>query len=447
MVYNLESNNIQIANQTLPASNFSIKYSAKTDNVNNNESSQTTLKYLDDDLFTLKYIRNKDLYALKSDEIINKYLALDNNNLKEFATKIGITDTSIIPNKIQGIDFEKLLSINEETKNAIITRFMQIIKEEIPEEKYKSHKNVIININDKDISTNAYSLELDQKEIISILTKILNELRMDDNILSIIVEKVKIIDSTSTITAKDLQDMIQDMINELQSIQVVDGQTMKLTVYANNNQLLRTEIAIKNNKVFIDYEKQGNACKVIVSFENQANNDENITQMDTEYRIMYNIKKIELVSNIQDNEKTEIVIITLGDEDNTIKVSIQSKINVAESIQDNTIINVNIDDITYLTSKIDTTITSSDNIEIEELTKENCAIINNFTPQYIKTLSQSIIKRLETVYMQKLEFIKNAQKVNTNNNIINSNEVGGNTQNNDYILSNTIGNTISNTVL
>lgn len=444
ITYNLETNDAQIANETIPVNNFRVEYNAKTDNTNKRESLQATLKYLTNDLFTLKYLRNDDLYALKSDEVINKYLAFDNNNLKEFASKMGITDTTTIPNKLEAIDFEKLLSIDEETKNTLITKFVQIINEEVPKENYKNQKDVIVNIDDKNITTTAYSLELSGKEIINIITKLVNELKTNDMILAMLVEKVKIIDPTTTVTIEDLKDAIQEIESDLESVEASEEKVLKLTVYVNSGKLIRSEISIEEAKITIDYEKQENSSRMIMTFEAQNRIDNTIMNDEIINPNLYNVMKIELANKQQNNEKTEIAILTLGEGENTIKFSAQSKINVNENIKSNVTMILNVNNTVYITAKIDETINPVDQIEIEELTNKNSAIINNFTPQYITNLSQSIMKRIETLVAQKSEFIKNTENVNDNlqnNNQTNNNETVG------EIPNDTVSNTIENTTV
>lgn len=449
ITYNLETNDAQIANEAIPVNNFSIEYNAKTDNTNNRESLQATLKYLTNDLFTLKYLRNDDLYALKSDEVINKYLAFDNNNLKEFASKMGITDTSVIPNKIETIDFEKLLSIDEETKNALITKFVQIINEEVSKENYKSQKDVTIKVEDKEITTTAYSLELSEKEIINIIIKLVNELKMNDTILSMIVEKVKIVDSTTILTIEELKYAMQEIESNLKSIEASEEKVLKLTVYVNSGNLIRSEISIEETKISIDYEQQENSSRMIILFE-VKNGIDGIIQDDTMMNDeiinpnLYNVMKIEVANKLQDNEKTEIVVLTLGEGENTIKFSAQRKININESIKSNIIMILNITDTVYITAKVDETIKPVEQIEIEELTNENSAVINKFTPQYIMNLSQSIMKRLETLATQKSEFIKNTE--NTNDNLQNNSQESNNETVGD-IPNETGSNTIENTTI
>lgn len=412
ITFNIESNDTQIANQSITARNFNIKYSGLVDPKNNSKSSETTLKYLSTDLFTLKYIRNNDLYALKSDEVVNKYLAFDNNNVKEFANKLGIQDTSLIPNKLQAINLKELFYLTEEQQKVLLQKYLGIINTQISKDKYSSQKDVAITVNDKNINATAYSLELTQDELIKVLISMLEELKNDDISLNILVDKIKILDSENTITVNDLKEQLQNTINDLNNIQTIDGENIKITVYANNGKLVRTEISSGNYIVYMDPETNNTSSRIVISIEkvnellqNEENNIGDIGNKLYGINERLNIKKVELARQTGDNQNTMIAIVNVKIGNETIKVSVQSKTELQDNIKNNTTINVNISDNTYITSKISTTIVPTDDIKIEELTKENSATINNFTQQYINSLSQAIVNRIQSLYKEKLEVV------------------------------------------
>ncbi|MCI8353173.1 MAG: hypothetical protein HFJ58_06315 [Clostridia bacterium] len=427
MTFNVESNNTQIANQSIPAGNFNIKYSGLVDPENNSKSSETTLKYLTTDLFTLKYIRNNDLYALKSDEVVNKYLAFDNNNVKDFAKKLGITDTSLIPNKIQPTDFEELFKITKEQQKALLQKYLGVINTQISKDKYKSQKDVTITIDSKDISTTEYYLELTQDEVVRILSSILDTLKNDDITLNILVDKIKVLDSENNTTVNDLRNNIQNAIDDLNSIQTINGETIKIAVYASNGKLVRTEISGGNDIIYIDPQENDTSSRVIISFEkenellqDQTNNANRYEDIRTRIQNSFpKIKRVELAKQIKENQNTIISIVTFKTGNETIKISTQTKTVVGDSIKENTTINVNISDNTYITASINASKVPSSDIKIEELTKQNSATINNFTPQYITTLSQAIVNRLKSLYAEKLEIVNaqiNSQNMNNEDN-------------------------------
>ena len=427
MTFNIESSDTQIANQSIPAGNFNIKYFANVDPESNKKSSETTLRYLTTDLFTLKYIRNNDLYALKSDEVVNKYLALDNNNLKEFATKFGIEDTSLIPNKIEQVNFKELFSITEEQQKAVLQKCLEVINTQISKDKYKSQKDVEITVNNQKITANAYSLELTQKEAIKVLTSFLEAIKNDDTMLNVVVDKINLLNKENPITINEVKDMLQNVIDNLNSIQAINEETIKITVYASNGKLVRTEISVGEDLIYIDTEKNDTSSRVVISFEknnellqdenNDLFNDEDMLYGDNEFSgININLKKLELAKQTENNQNTDIAIVTLKSGEETIKVSLQSKTTINESIENNTIVNINVADNTYVTAKIDSKKVSSNDIVVEELTKENSATINNFTPQYIENLSQAISNRIQELFVKKLEIVNTQINMQNNNN-------------------------------
>lgn len=477
ITFNLESNDPQIANQTVPAGNFNIKYSAKTDSNNNRKSSETVLRYLTTDLFTLKYIRNNDLYALKSDEVVNKYLAFDNNNLKEFATKLGIVDTSVVPDKIEAINFEELFSVTEEQKKTIIQKYLQVIYTQIPKDKYTKESNVAINVNNKNINATAYALELTQKETIDLLMKLLDTLKTDDMTLNIAIQKIQLVDKQSNITINNLKDKIQDIIDELGRIQIIEDETIKITVYVNDGRLVRTELKGGDDVISIDIEENNTSSRMILSFNttgnrlydtNDTNTGNNISEMEgmlhnaNEFVTKQNgitVKKIELAKENVNNQNTTILVATLEAGQEVIKVSAQNKKNIYNNIQEDTIINVNIKDSTYVTAKINTIIEPANDIEVEVLTKENSATINKYTSENLSNLLQQIANRLQTLFMQKLELVTITQQqnnINSEQTITNqtSNE-GQNAiqedstanENTNAIIDNTTNNITNNTII
>lgn len=431
MTFNVESNDPQIANQSISAGNFNIKYSSLVDPENNNKSSETTLKYLTTDLFTLKYIRNNDLYALKSDEVVNKYLAFDNNNIKAFAQKLGIEDTSSIPNKIQSTNFDELFKLTPEQQKVLLQKYLRVVNAQISKDKYKSKKDVTITVNDKDINATAYSLELTQDEVVGVLSSVLDELKNDDVTLNIIIDKIKILDNENTITLNDLKDILQNENDKLNNIQTVNGETIKITVYASNGKLVRTELAGGDDIIYIDPEENDTSSRVVISFEkeNELLQDEtNNTNRYEDIRIdiqnaFPKLKKVELAKQIQGNQDTIIAMVTLKTGNETIKVSTQTKTVVGDSIQNNTTINVNISDNTYITARINGTKVPANDIEIEELTKQNSATVNNFTSQYIATLSQAIVNRMQSLYLEKLEIVNAQINSQSENNEDNANTI------------------------
>ncbi len=442
--FQLVSNDPQIANQTIPARNFSMNYSKKADPVNNKASSETTINFLTRELFKLKYIQDGNLYALKSDEVVNKYLAFNNSNLKGLAKKFELEDISKIPNQIEKVDFKELLKLTDEEKEYLYTKYINVINKNVSKEKYKKQTNVTININDRDIITNAYTLELTKQEWTNLTISILQETLQDNQTLNILLQKVTLINKD--ISLDSLETILQNEITRL-------GQTskmgsVKVLVYEKDKQLVKTVIVDDNNEgIGITYLKNNNAIKAVLDFNytyveepepeapvddgyaviQDPNANQNQNEQKTEAweakEILKNlmpkidksiiIKDIEIEKQINDGQYESTYILTYTKGDETVKVAMTDTTtnNITNGeVDSNIVININNNDTTYFTINAKTITKQTTGLVIESLVRENSATVNDFTPKYIATLTQQIVNRLKQLYNQKLEIVHTVQQ-------------------------------------
>lgn len=444
--FNLVSNDPQIANQTIPARNFSMNYSKKADPVNNKVYSETTINFLTRELFKLKHIQDGNLYALQSDEVVNKYLAFDNDNLKNLAKKFEIEDVTKIPNQLEKVDFKELLKLTDVEKEYIVEKYTNIISNEVSKTKYTKQNDVAITVNNREIITNAYTLELTKQEWASLIVKILEEVKQDNEILNILLQKVALINKD--ISLDSLNIIIQNEITKLNEVSQTGS--IKIIVYEKEGQLLKTAILDDNNEgAGITYLKSSNTIKAILDFNytyvvepepepeipvddeytviQDPNSNQNQNEQKTEAwqakEILKNlmpkidksiiIKNISIEKRIQDGQYENVYVVTYEKGDDVVKVAIQQDTTnsiVNGEINSNTTININTNDVTYFTINATTVTKQQTGLVIESLVKENSAIVNNFTPKYIAELTQDIVNLLKKLYNQKLEFVNTVQK-------------------------------------
>lgn len=470
ITFNLISNNPQLANQTIPARNFKIEYNSKTDKGQQSASMEATLKYLTKDLFTLKYIKDGNKYALKSDEVINKYLAFENNNLKEYANKLGMQDVNNIPNQIGSINLEQLLYISQEDKDIIVQKYLDVINTKIPKTNYTKQKNVNITVKDKTVVANAYTLQLTNEEYKTVKKAILETLSNDEKVLNILESKVKMIDQNSDLNIEKIRNVIQELINKEDN---TDYGTRKITVYENEEELVRTAYSDANGEIILDFAKTDTAKSISITnnyeipkqeeqeempnpvedeFENiqgDIQNDnmqqDNQTQQNTELK--GKLKTVEIAKEEKDANLQKIIILTLEVNEKPVKVAIQIKKSsdqANETIQNTAVINVNIADETYFTTNINQTSTINNDIQIEKLDNNNSAIVNNFTKDYTNQLSAAIIARLNQLYQQKRVIVTQTQ---AQENQIQAEQAAQNQTQNNEAEQNQITNQIENTTI
>ena len=142
-----------------------------------------TLSSSNQNIATLRYLKDNNIYAIKADNVVNKYLALENTNLKEFASKIGIEDVSKIPEQLPNESVDEALKIDDATFNEIKNNYTNIIKEKIN----KNNFNKIKNSN----GTITLELSLSEKQSKEIEKAILEQVKNDDKVLNLIIDKMK----------------------------------------------------------------------------------------------------------------------------------------------------------------------------------------------------------------------------------------------------------------
>ena len=137
-----------------------LTFHTKTDWANEKQEQQLFLNYSDTVSFPVEYRQDADLYALTSNIVVNKYVAIRNNNLKDFFMKCGVTDVSEIPNKI-----EINKDISKEEWNSIFEKCKIIIQNNIQDSNFSK------------IDKNAIALTLNQYELKTIFVQLLEELK------------------------------------------------------------------------------------------------------------------------------------------------------------------------------------------------------------------------------------------------------------------------------
>ena len=444
--FGLVSNDPQIANQTIPARNFSMNYAKKADPTNNKASSETTINFLTRELFKLKYIQDGNIYALKSDEVVNKYLAFNNSNLKELARKFEIEDISKIPNQMEMIDFRELLKLTDAEKEYIVEKYTKVINDEVSKTKYTKQNNVTIKVNDSDVITNMYTLELTKQEWSNLIITILEQMGQDNTTLNILLQKVTLINKD--ISLDSLKNIIQEQITKLKE----DSKTgsIKIALYEKDKKLVKTVIVDDNNEgIGITYLKNNNAIKAVLDFNytyveepepepeapvddgyaviQDPNANQNQNEPKTEAweakEILKNlmpkidksivVKNIEIEKQINDGQyiSTYILTYTKGDEAVRVAMTDTTTNNITNGeVDSDIVININNNDTTYFTINAKTITKQTTGLVIESLVKENSATVNDFTPKYIAELTQSIVNRLKQLYGQKLEIVKTVQQ-------------------------------------
>lgn len=357
------------------------------------------LEVPEEDKLNLEFMHEEDLYSLRFTNAVKQFLTIKNSDLKKFAEKLGVTgeDLEAIPDKID-FSTEDLNEINftEEEKNAEIDKYSKLLYNNIAKEKYQKNRNVVITVNSKTITTNAYVLTLSKQDVETIVLKMLETLNQDEIILSKLEKIDEKLAEYETDSLKDAYlELIQDMTNSLNGEEVTEEDmpeeekteesNLIITVYEANKETVRIKLEKDLDFITLDTIRQ-DAKKQL---------DLNITTMDEE-----NTQSANKISMVKENDnKLNITFYNIeGEEQQSMNINIEvtEKDNTRKI---STILNVEEQQI-----KLISEIKIVDEIDFKvTLDNSNNIILNNLSLEQIVTIFGQLGERLNTEYVEPLE--------------------------------------------
>ncbi|MBR0491650.1 MAG: hypothetical protein IJJ82_06375 [Clostridia bacterium] len=399
----------------------------------------------------MKVVRDGDKFGVKSQLLGDKFLVVENNNLKQLVEKLGGNATNI-PNKIESIDAYDLLYISKEDEEKLEKTYKDIFKNNISSENYTKEENVKQKINGEDVNTTAYKLSLDEKDFINVMTKVLETVEEDDTLLNIITEKInKIIDSdlinnmnvstsyslsstsktrktkiTEKISKETLKNGVRSLINELKAEgDYASSAKAEIIVYAANNDIAKMEIKT-NNEVLLaaDFFNKDNRKHIVLYANDTSYSTPNYY---TDYykspkrtSELVKIMEIEYKNSKIGDDETVYVSFTIFEDDEkvgTFGIDMTSKGKMGQGkCETSGKIFFEVDDASYALV-IDSKTEFTDKVEVENLDSSNSNILNNMSEGEIKRYFQGISNDFENTLSM---FGLNNSKI-TNNKFNNKN--------------------------
>lgn len=366
-----------------------IEYNTKSNLTEKKAETEAKIIYDNKEQFKMNFARNDNNYAVKSDEVVYKYLLLRNENLREVYTKLGIENIDKIPNQFEKIDYNIYKDMKPEDKGRILSTYQNVLNKEILSNHYTKQK-IPMQINGKEMKGNAYTLTLTEEELSSLKIKLLETLMTDELTLKYVVQFLQL-DGSYTIKIKQA---IQEEIDDLKREQIQDNGFIKIMVYECNMKLINTRIETKEYNYTIDNKySEGNQKVELIKSSNDGNNI--VTKINIE-RITSDAKnsfKIEQVSTTGE---------TITDK-NTLIIEIKGNIE-----RDNLEVNVTLENLIGNKSNIinyNNKKEFTNNVEVVNLTNDNSVILNDMTLEEIDSLYKSVVERIQYLYAEKLKAI------------------------------------------
>lgn len=389
-------------------------------NVNPNAKKATYnigLAYGNNNITDVKFTQDGDLYGVKSDLLDSKYIAVENNNLKDLFKKLGAS-TASIPDKIETVDIYNLLYVSKENQDKISKTYKDLLKKTISSDKFTKKENVVQKINGVDKNTNIYTLSLTTNDLMNIVKDIVDTLKDDDATLDILVEKFnQIVDlssmttnsgnnkfssslinsvSNTKITKQQLVTVLNQLSQQLQStmsrstmsvtfdinVYVADGETVKIDFSTMGQTLFAMEFYTENEYQNIDMYYMKALTRSYSSYSLSSVQPELVKVMKYTYKMTKN----------GDEKRIEGSMTNYMEEESTFTFDVTEK--GKNEVHGKMGMDINGYSIVYV---VDSTIEFTDDVQTDELNSQNAYILNDMTKTEIETLVNKIQTNFSTI--------------------------------------------------
>ncbi len=347
------------------ANKTNITFSGKVDKLNDKTEQDIKLNYSDDVYFPFSYKHTGNLYALGSNLVANKYVAVRNENLEEFFAKLGINAN--IPDETE---IKEIQNISDAEKKEIYNRYINILDANINKENFSK------------VDKDTFKLTLNNAEIKNVINAILTELNNDEVLL------------------KDNKSIVQNMLDNVDSIAI---DKLVITVYKQNGKLSKLDIEIQTNSEIFKLSIQSIEGQITMSLSVP---DQSRAVSTT------SIIKIEKIKN--NNTLNYNISANQSELDSTMETYFTAQyagLNT-DSVQENYVLginSINTDTTTQELSQVkyeytfNTTKNFSSDVNIEDLTEDTALILNDQTTEYVQSILPALIAKIIQVNDQQMQ--------------------------------------------
>lgn len=345
---------------------FNIEYSGKIDNTTRKNEQDISINYSSDVNFPIKYKYANETLGLQTDYVSSKYIGIENSNLKEFAEKLGVTDTESIPDSIDfyaQTENENVFNFTEEEKQQIINTYKTIFEEKLANKEFgKTEENGATN----------YSVEITNQEAKEMIVSCLETLKTDNIILpkieEVLAQSLEIANQSST-EEITIQDVIQAYIDELNQTNIEDGSSV-ITVSQTNRKLTGITVQIEG----MEFKITKTNAQGTLAYTMEVNMQDTESGDNIRCYVTASYQGLEQLSSVNE----------------TYQFGITGTMDGAEQKM---VYNLNCTD------------TFKDDINIEDFGENDIQVINEYNGEQIAVLMTTIGERIQEVNAMQMEQI------------------------------------------
>ena len=384
---------------TLEELNIDEKFEFTTKNNITKDMSSGKINFIQDgeEKLNVEFLKNEELYGIKC--IYKQYLAIVNNNLKEFAKKIGI-DEEEIPNKLE-LNTEEIKpdEIEKELKG-IISKYTKLATSQVQDKNYSKLGKGNIEVQGKNIQADGYSVTLNGKEITNIIKVIVNNAK-DDQELYNFVNKLMNLDNEN-IDFETYQNTLENVANQMDNLGEELPFKLTISVYKQGKNLVKFYIKLEEteegNNSYLDFAIENNSTIKINYLQDVENNENSyIAQEKEEFSVIINKNK----SN--DTETFVVSLIQKTNEEEKINVNLTMSIGNSnlENVETNIILNVSSSDLNASVAFTNSTV-FDENVEVQEFSEVDYVLLSDYSEEQINKIVTNLFEQIS----QKIDFDK-----------------------------------------
>lgn len=373
--------------------NVTATLNIKSDVKNNKQSMTLKTNSNQKELILLSTLSDENTVGVKVEELYDKYLALENRELKTFFSKMGFSEEELetIPNKIEAPNTEEFTPEELEILENLKNKYIKKISDPIDKTCYSKEKSVQVESNGENVVADKYVLTINEKQFATIVTTTIKEFLADQEFLRLYEGRI------SEEQIKSLQKENDEYIKNLENID--ENSKVNIIVYVKDKKTIRTDYISEKQEVSFEVINnfQDSFIKFTVKKDKKDDSDvgtetiikvkntstEKSGKLECEISLVYNKDDISsLNSEISNSYGYENYY------EKTYKDQNLEFVLTAENVNDDKIsINLNSGNI-----KIDGNINLNKDIKVEDFTDENAVILNDYSSLQLEKLGEELME-------------------------------------------------------
>ena len=198
--------------------NLKLVVNGKTDKLNGVDYKDMFLQKEGNNLIELEYLKSDGKYGIRFSDLFDRYIAVENHDLKDFSSKMGLGVE--LPDKITDTNILEEMKFTDEEKNTISDNYIGTILNSSDKDKFSREKKITnIEIADKIYSGNSYTLNMTKEELNNLYISLLEQMKEDQTFLL----RVDILDKIFNPEISDGEETNAEQPTQSPEVQPTDG--------------------------------------------------------------------------------------------------------------------------------------------------------------------------------------------------------------------------------